>query len=70
MKAIECVLNRDKVKVMAKKWGIHKTTAFYWKHKILSRIGELVNTQVLKGEVEIVETLVNVNFEDKKQRFL
>lgn len=65
LKAIECVLNHDTLAVMAEKCGIHKTTAFYWRHKILDRMNDLVNHSVLKDEVEIDETLIPVAFEEK-----
>lgn len=50
---------------MAEKCNIHKTTAFYWRHKILDRMNDIVNKQVLKGNVEIDETLVPVAFKEK-----
>lgn len=50
---------------MAEKCSFHKTTAFYWRHKILDRMDDIVNKQVLKVEVEIDETLIPVAFEEK-----
>lgn len=61
--AVECVLNRDKLDVMAQKCGIHKTTAFYWRHKILDRINDIVNKTPLKDEIYLDETLEPVTFE-------
>lgn len=61
--AVECVLNRDKLEVMAQKCDIHKTTAFYWRHKILDRINDIVNKKLLKDEVYLDETLEPVTFE-------
>lgn len=58
--AIECVLNHDKLSVIAEKCGIHKTNAFYWRHKILDCIQEIVNKEHLKGEIQLDETLVPV----------
>lgn len=67
MKAIECVLNRDSLSNMAKICGIHRITAFYWRHKILNRIQELVNNDILKEKAEIDETLLPLTFEGIKR---
>lgn len=64
--AVESVLNRDKLEVMAQKCNIHKTTAFYWRHKILDRINDIVNKTPLKDEIYLDETLEPVTFEDIK----
>lgn len=63
--AIECILNHDTLSQMAEKCGIHKTTAFYWRHKILDRIKDLVNTDILSDVVYLDETLVPITFEEK-----
>ena len=50
LKAIECVLNRDSLSDMAEIYGIHRVTAFYWRHKILNRMQDIVNKDVLRDK--------------------
>lgn len=65
MKAIESVLNKDSLKIMVKVCGIHYTTAFYWRHKILSRLQTLTNTDKMGDFVELDEILLPLNLEGR-----
>lgn len=67
VKAIQCVMNRNSLSDMAKICGIHRVTAFYWRHKILNRLQDVTNKEVLKDKVEIDETLLPITFEGIKR---
>lgn len=53
---IECMMNGWSVRKSARKCGIHRNTAFRWRHKILDALTEMMKQVKLAGIVEADET--------------
>ena len=62
-KYIECMLQGLSVRKSAEICGIHRNTAFIWRHKILDALTELIEKDTkLKGIIEADETFFNVSY--------
>ena len=69
IKYVDCLLNGFSVRKAAEECGIHRNTAFAWRHKILDALQNMANDVILDGIVEkgsitidgISLTVANVN---------
>lgn len=59
---IEFFIEKQTLRYCAKELDISLTTAFYWRHKILSAINTSEELKSLEGEVHIAKTLMKENF--------
>jgi len=55
---IKCMIRGLSLRKTAEYVGIHYTTAFHWRHKILDSLDVLLNDTNLKGTVQVDETFV------------
>ena len=51
-KYIDCMMNGLSIRKTADICGIHRNTAFLWRHKILDALQNMHNSVVLEGIVE------------------
>lgn len=61
-KFIECMLGGETLSECASKCGIHKNTAFIWRHKILDALQKMVENVKLDGIIEADETFFAVSY--------
>lgn len=64
IKYLECMSNNLSVRSSAEKTGVHRNTAFYWRHKILHSLKSTLPNK-LSGIIEIDETHFNQNNKDR-----
>ena len=63
---IELFIEKQTLRYCAKKLDISLTTAFYWRHKILSAINTCEESKNLQGEVHIAKTAMKENFKGSR----
>lgn len=61
-KYIDCMMHGLSIREAAEICGIHRNTAFYWRHKILDALQDMANSVVLDGIVEADETFFPVSY--------
>ena len=69
---VECMMNGYSVRKSAKVCGIHRNTAFAWRHKILDALQEMEDDVVLSGIVEADEKYFAISYKGnhkKSKRF-
>lgn len=59
---IACMMNGLSIRKTAEICGIHKNTAFYWRHKVLDALQKMAGEVVLGGIVETDETFFPVSY--------
>ena len=59
---IELFIEKQTLRYCAKELDISLTTAFYWRHKILSAINTSEESKSMEGEVHIAKTVMKENF--------
>lgn len=61
-KYIECMMNSLSIRKTAEICGIHRNTAFVWRHKILDVLWGLYENEILDGIIEADETFFPVSY--------
>ena len=61
IKYVDCMLNGFSVRKAAEECGIHRNTAFAWRHKILDALQNMANDVILDGIVEADETFFTIS---------
>lgn len=61
-KYIDCMMNGLSIRKTADICGIHRNTAFLWRHKILDALQNMHNSVVLEGIVEADETFFTISY--------
>ena len=61
-KYIDCMMNSFSLRKTAILCGIHKNTAFLWRHKILDALQNMANSVILDGIIEADETFFPVSY--------
>ena len=61
-KYVECMMDGLSIRRAAEKCGIHRNTAFAWRHKILDALQEMQDSVVLTGIVEADEKYVPISY--------
>lgn len=59
---VDCMINGLSVRKTASVCGIHRNTAFIWRHKILDTLQEMANGVNLNGIIEADETFFSVSY--------
>ena len=67
-KYINCMMNGFTVRQSADECGIHKNTAFRWRHKILDALTNMMNEVELDGIVEADETYFKQSFKGNHKK--
>lgn len=65
-KYISCMMNGFSVRKTAEICGVHRNTAFYWRHKILDALQNMANSVQLNGIVEVDETFFSVSYKGSR----
>ncbi len=65
---IQCMLDGDSVREAAEKCGIHRNTAFIWRHKILDALQNMMNAVILEGIVEADEKFMPISFKGNHKK--
>lgn len=68
-KYIHCMIEKYPLRRCAKECGIDLTTAFYWRHKILDALTNMMGDVQLDGVVEADETFTNVSYKGNHKNF-
>lgn len=66
---IHCMIEKYPLRRCAKECGIDLTTAFYWRHKILDALQNMMNDVTLDGVVEADETFTNISYKGNHKNF-
>ncbi len=56
------MMNGFSIRKTAEICGIHRNTAFYWRHKILDALQNMANSVKLNGIIEVDETFFSVSY--------
>lgn len=59
---IDCMMNGFSVRKSADICGIHRNTAFAWRHKVLDALQEMADSVELNGIIEADETFFDVSY--------
>ena len=59
---MECMINKLPIRKTAEICGIHRNTAFIWRHKILDALQKVANQTNLRGIIEADETFFPLSF--------
>ena len=68
IKYVDCMLNGFSVRKVAEECGIHRNTAFAWRHKILDAIKNMANDVILDGIVEADETFFTISYKGNHKK--
>lgn len=68
-KYIHCMIEKYPLRRCAKECGIDLTTAFYWRHKILDALQNMMDDVMLDGIVEADETFTNLSYKGNHKNF-
>ena len=68
IKYIDFMLNGFSVRKAAEECGIHRNTAFAWRHKILDALQNMANDVILDGIVEADETFFNISYKGNHKK--
>ena len=63
---INCMMNGMSLRKTAEICGIHRNTAFYWRHKILDTLQNMADSVNLNGIVEMDETFFSVSYKGSR----
>lgn len=61
-KYVSCMMDGMSIRKAAEVCGIHRNTAFYWRHKILDALQEMADSVELSGIVEADETFFTISY--------
>ena len=64
---IFCMMNGFSIRKTAEICGIHRNTAFYWRHKILDALQNMADSVELNGIVEVDETFFSVSYKGSRK---
>lgn len=67
-KFIECMIGHLSVRDAALECGIHRNTAFAWRHKVLGALQNMAESVVLDGIVEADETFFPVSYKGNHKK--
>ncbi len=67
-KYISCMMNGLSIRKTADICGIHKNTAFYWRHKILDALQKMADDVKLDGIVEMDETFFSISYKGNHKK--
>ena len=67
---VECMIAALPLREAAAICGIHRNTAFFWRHKILDALQNMANEVVLSGIVEADETFFAVSYKGNHKKSL
>lgn len=67
-KFMACMIRGMSIREVAAECGIHRNTAFYWRHKVLDALREMMAGRVLDGIVEMDETFFDVSYKGNHKR--
>lgn len=67
-KYISCMMQGLSIRKTAEICGIHKNTAFYWRHKILDALQNINNNVKLDGIVEVDETFFTISYKGNHKK--
>ena len=65
-KYISCMMNGFSIRKTAEICGVHRNTAFYWRHKILDALQNMANSVQLNGIVEVDETFFSISYKGNR----
>ena len=65
---IKCMIDKLPLRKTAQICGIHLKTAFYWRHKILDALQNMMSEVQLNGIVEADETYTAISYKGQKNR--
>lgn len=65
-KFIDCMLNGFPLRKTASTCGIHRNTAFYWRHKVLDALQTMASKVELEGIIEADEAFFDVSYKGQK----
>lgn len=68
IKYVDCMLNGFSVRKAAEECGIHRNTAFAWRHKILDALQNVANDVILDGIVEADETFFTISYKGNHKK--
>ena len=68
IKYVDCMLNGFSVHKAAEECGIHRNTAFAWRHKILDALQNMANDVILDGIVEADETFFTISYKGNHKK--
>ena len=68
IKYVDCMLNGFSVRKAAEECGIHRNTAFAWRHKILDALQNMANDVILDGIVEADETFFTISYKGNHKK--
>ena len=68
VKYIDCMLNGFSVRKAAEECGIHRNTAFAWRHKILDALQNMADEVTLDGIVEADETFFAISYKGNHKK--
>lgn len=66
---VHCMIEKYSLRKSARECGIDVTTAFYWRHKILDALQNMMSDVTLDGVVEADETFTNVSYKGNHRNF-
>ena len=67
-KYVDCMINGFSLRKSARICGIHRNTAFIWRHKILGALQNMADDVVLEGIIEADETFFNNSYKGNHKR--
>ena len=65
-KYFSCMMDGFSIRKTAEICGIHRNTAFYWRHKILDALQNMADNVQLNGIVEVDETFFSVSYKGSR----
>ena len=68
IKYVDCMLNGFSVRKAAEECGIHRNTAFAWRHKILDALQNMANDVIFDGIVEADETFFTISYKGNHKK--
>ena len=68
IKYVDCLLNGFSVRKAAEECGIHRNTAFAWRHKILDALQNMANDVIFDGIVEADETFFTISYKGNHKK--
>ena len=68
IKYVDCMLNGFSVRKAAEECGIHRNTAFAWRHKILDALQNMANDVILDGIVEADENFFTISYKGNHKK--
>lgn len=67
-KFMACMMRGMSIRETAAECGIHRNTAFYWRHKVLDALRKMMAGRALDGIVEMDETFFDVSYKGNHKK--